>query len=286
MPKTKISQSPIRVSVLITVYWGSEVEWFNECINSIYCQKEYIQEVVLVEDGKIRDDLKNTIKQWEKKWSFTRLQLDKSCGPGGASQSGLNICACKWVARLDADDIASPDRFKLQTEFLANNPQVDVLGGYMPEFQGLKEKTFAINYVPLTHAKIARRISLRSPMVNSSAIFRKDKALNAGGYESLFSHEDHLLWLAMLKNNAIFANLPKLMGYYRASPEYYNRRRGWRVIKTEWTFQCLALARGYISSYEFWRNLILRIPPRFLPGFLLEIFYKIFLRHSFKRGEL
>lgn len=279
--------STIEISLLITIYKGSEGSSFNECLDSVYCQKEYISEIVLVKDGQLTSEQHDLIRQWEKRWPiFVTLSLDKNYGPGGASQRGLMKCCKEWVARLDADDIASLDRFKLQTEFLQQNPEVDVLGGYMPEFKLIKEKTFATNYVPLTHKEIAKNASLRSPLLNSSVIFRRKKAISAGGYEELMSHEDHLLWLAMLKNGAKFANISKLMGYYRTSPGYYKRRRGWRVINAEFIFQKRALARGYISYYQFVRNLILRIPPRLLPASLLALFYNLFLRNSAKYGDM
>ena len=276
----------IKISLLITLYKGSNPEWFDECLNSVYGERRFIAEVVLVADGELSHELDDLIAAWEKKWEFNKVYLEKNLGPGGASQKGLENCKYEWVARLDADDIASPNRFARQVEFLQEHPDVDVLGGYMPEFKDRKEETFAVNYVPLTHKQIARRLSLRSPMINSSSIFRRKLALQAGGYQRMMSHEDHLLWMSLLQKKARFANLPTLMGYYRASPQYYERRRGLNVIRTELIFQNFARQRGYISHYEYYRNLLLRIPPRFLPGFLLKPFYNIFLRRRIRYQDI
>ncbi|MCH9665828.1 MAG: glycosyltransferase [Gammaproteobacteria bacterium] len=276
----------IRISLLTTIFKGSNVAWLHECLESVYCQREFLDEVVMVADGDLNSELEKAILQWQKKWNIKLVRLEKNYGPGGASQFGLLQCTSEWVARLDSDDIATPDRFQKQVKFLQENPDIDVLGGYMPEFQYSMEYNLAVNYVPLEHKNIAHRLSLRSPLVNSSSLFRVQKALKAGGYKQLMSHEDHLLWMAMLKNNAKFANIPYLVGFYRASPEYYKRRRGLQVIKTELNFQKIALKNGYITRYQFWRNLIFRIPPRLLPAPLLEKFYNLFLRKVVTRKDL
>lgn len=272
----------INLSLLVTIFKGSNIAWFNECLESVYCQREFINEVIMVADGELNNELELAIRSWQKKWTINLVRLKKNCGPGGASQYGLLHCKSEWVARLDADDIAMPNRFELQTKFLQQNPYVDVLGGYMPEFKHKIEGILPVNYVPLKHEDIARFLIMRSPLVNSSSIFRVQKALAAGGYRSLMSHEDHLLWMALLKSGAKFANIPHLVGYYRASPEYYKRRRGLKIINTEIEFQKMALKNNYINRSQFYRNLLLRIPPRFLPSFLLEIFYNRFLRKTIK----
>lgn len=272
----------IDISLLVTVFKGSDVGWFNECLESVYCQRQYIKEVIIVADGEITAELEDAISKWNKKWAINLVRLEKNLGPGVASQQGLMNCKTEWVARLDADDIASPDRFKNQTEFLQQNPDIDVLGGYMPEFKNKIAGNLPVNYVPIEHKAIAKFLIMRSPLVNSSSIFRVSKALEAGGYRNLMSHEDHLLWMALLSVGAKFANIPQLVGYYRASPEYYKRRRGLQVINTEVSFQKIALKNGYISRLQFCRNILLRIPPRFLPAFFLEIFYNLFLRKRIK----
>ncbi|MBE8183051.1 MAG: glycosyltransferase [Candidatus Portiera sp.] len=276
----------VKISLLVTIFKGSNIVWLNECLASVYCQREYIDEVIIVADGELNPELESAIASWQGKWKINLARLGKNCGPGGASQYGLLQCNNEWVARLDADDIAMSNRFKRQVKFLQENPDVDVLGGYMPEFQGKIEGILAVNYVPLVHKDIAKLLTLRSPLVNSSSVFRVKKALAAGGYKSLMSHEDHLLWMALLKHGAKFANIPYLVGYYRASPEYYKRRRGWQVISTEFAFQRIALQYNYISRFQFWRNLILRIPPRFLPAFLLEKFYNLFLRKTINSKDV
>jgi glycosyltransferase involved in cell wall biosynthesis len=49
---------------------------------------------------------------------------------------GLKLAQGKYIARMDADDIAHPKRLQLQYEFLESNPKVIVCGSYIRLFGG------------------------------------------------------------------------------------------------------------------------------------------------------
>ena len=268
----------IRISLLITVYHGINPVWFEQCMESVYKQKEYIDEIVLVEDGKLTAELNESIVRWKEKLPINIVKLEKNQGPGKAAQAGLNKCSHEWVARLDADDIADENRFATQKKILEEQEELDVLGGYLPEFAQEPQQIFAVNPLPLQHADIVKMMKLRCSINNCSVIFRKQKALEVGGYESLVTHEDYLLWFKMIKAGAIFRNLSQSMGYVRTNKHSYERRRGWFAIRQEIIFQNTLRRRGYITNMEYLRNMALRLPPRLLPASLMKIFYIVFLR--------
>lgn len=269
----------IQVSLIITLYKGIKPSWFEECMESLAKQKDYITELILVEDGEITAELGRTIDTWHKKFPIKSVRLATNQGPGKAAQAGLEKCSCEWVARLDADDLATENRFAIQTEALKKQPLLDVLGGYLLEFNEENRRPFAVNKLPIHHNNIARMMKLRCPINTSSVIFRKQKAMEVGGYETLITHEDYLLWFKMLKAGALFANLPQNIGYFRTNKKSYLRRRGWFAIKHEIIFQNILRKRKYINRFEYVRNIVLRVPPRLLPASLMRIFYIVFLRN-------
>ncbi len=62
-------------------------------------------------------------------------------GLSSTLNSGFNFAKGEYIARMDADDISLPDRFKLQVEFLENNPTCSVVGGFVETF-GDKEEVW------------------------------------------------------------------------------------------------------------------------------------------------
>lgn len=270
----------LRFSLLITVYAKTQPEWFDRCLRSIHQQTDYLPtEVVVVEDGPVPLSLGRIIKKWSEKLPVKLVRVPHNLGPGGAAAAGLSYCTMPWVARLDADDIALPERFKLQVSYLRQHPSIDVLGGYLVEFSHSEEQTDSMRRAPLSHQAIISRLPYRCPINNSCVMFRRDKAEQAGGYEPLTTHEDYLLWIKMLHHGAVFANLPEVLVKFRMGKDAYRRRGGLQAAKQEIIFQNRLLGGNYISWRRYVVNLLLRVPPRFLPLGALRIFYRLFLRH-------
>ena len=60
-----------------------------------------------------------------------------------ALNRGLAISRGLFIARMDGDDIAAPDRFKIQYEFLRGYPDVVVVGGLARGIDGLGNELFS-----------------------------------------------------------------------------------------------------------------------------------------------
>lgn len=271
----------IRFSLLITIYRKTKTSWLNRCLESVKKQKKSPSEVVIVEDGPIPETLSEVLLSWEKILPIIRVKLLENIGAGGAAKAGLASCSYPWIARLDADDIALPTRFSSQLAYLKRNPEIDVLGSQIAEFSQNEDHLETIRTVPLNHQDIASLMPFRCPVNNSTVIFRKRSAESAGGYEPFSTHEDYFLWVKMLRSDARFANLPDFLVKFRMEFDTYRRRRGMAQVKQELEFQKKIFADGYISLIRYLVNIALRVLPRMLPTFLIQLIYRHFLRHRF-----
>ena len=95
-------------SVLLSVYYKEKPEYFRECMESIYAQTVLPSEIVLVEDGKLTDELYAAISEYENRISdidFVRVPLEQNRGLGLALAEGILHCSNELVARMDTDDI-------------------------------------------------------------------------------------------------------------------------------------------------------------------------------------
>ncbi len=119
-----------RFSVCMSVYKGDNAVYFKEALESVFSQTRQPDELVLVVDGPVGEDINNVIKEFEFNYNFFIVKrLEKNSGHAIARQTGLEAAQFEYVAIMDSDDIAMPDRFEKQMSFLETHPEVDALGG-------------------------------------------------------------------------------------------------------------------------------------------------------------
>ena len=119
---------------------------------SIYSQTGLPGEVVLVEDGRLTDELYEAISEYEcgpSEINFVTVKLEKNSGLGLAVSEGIKHCSNELVARMDTDDICVPDRFERQLNAFSENPGLDIIGGYISEFSDDTRNILSERTVPL-----------------------------------------------------------------------------------------------------------------------------------------
>jgi len=155
---------------------------------------------------------------------------------------------------------------------------VDVVGGYVAEFEDDAESPHAVREVPTDHDDIARRAKTRSPMNHVTTMFRRDAVLSAGNYRSTDPLEDYDLWVRILLDGATLANVPAVLVKVRAGPEMYRRRGGLRYACQELALQARFRRWGFVGVGTFLANSVARIGIRLLPNAVRGKLYSMFLR--------
>ena len=188
----------MKFSVLISVYIKEKPEFLKKALDSIYNQTLRPDEIVLVKDGILTRELENVISIERKKFEnqnidFVCVQLQKNMGLGIALQKGLEKCKYEYIARMDSDDIALEDRFEKQADYMRQNSDLSVVGGYIDEFD--KEgKIIRTKTMPLKHTELYKYGKYRNPLNHMTVFFRKKDVLAVGGYQPLKGLEDYYLW--------------------------------------------------------------------------------------------
>ena len=271
----------IEFSVLMSVYYKEKRENLKQCFESIY-EKQTLKpnEIILIEDGQLTEELYEEIEiqKIKLKEILRTIKIEENSGLGNALKIGVLNCKYDWIARMDTDDIAYPERFLKQVTFLENNPQVDVLGSFMTEFSGEISNKICVKDALLD--RIEKFIKYRSPINHPSAFLRKSKVLEAGNYEEKFIIEDYYLWIRMFSIGAKFTNIPEELIYFRVDDNTFKRRGGWKDVKAEWILQEKCLELGITNRIEFWENIILKTIVKMSPNFIRKFIYLNFLRKS------
>lgn len=122
------------------------------------------------------------------------------------------------VARMDADDIALPDRFLRQLDRMYSDPTLGALGTQFIEIGEQGEILQAGFRQPVGRDAVRAALQERQPIANPSAMFRTQALRDAGLYRPAFRYcEDYDLFLR-LSESADIDNLPDILFHYRRSP--------------------------------------------------------------------
>ena len=160
-------------SVLMSVYFRERPEYLDLCLKSLVDQTVKPTEIILVEDGPISNELKSVIDSYRSTLNIVSERLEKNVGLARALNEGLKRCSFPLVARMDTDDIAVEDRFKLQIEFMESHPEVSVSSGFIEEWSQDYSHILSIRHLPIDHESISKFAKKRSPISHPAVIFSK-----------------------------------------------------------------------------------------------------------------
>ncbi|MBF0532809.1 MAG: glycosyltransferase [Candidatus Omnitrophica bacterium] len=122
----------------------------------------------------------------------------------------------KYIAIMDADDLAVPQRLEKQFRYLEGYPECSFLGGAMILINE-EGKELGRRFYPQTHTAIQKMIGRRNPFAQPTVMARRSLFNAIGGYNPAFPvAEDYELWFRALERHAA-ANLPDILLYYRLS---------------------------------------------------------------------
>lgn len=235
-------------------------------------------QIVLVIDGPIGYELQSVINRYLEYLDVVTLK--KNHGLGYALSIGLQYCKNSYVARMDTDDIAVNNRMQQQMEFLDNQKNISVVGGYISEFEkSPNERKQFIRKVPKKPLEVKKFAKKRNPMNHVTVFFRKEDVLSSGNYIPFQGFEDYYLWIRMLSKGFNFANIPKTMVYVRGGEDMVIRRQGKEYFFKDFKFQNYLYKSNFINIFDYVSNFFSHCLVRLLPVNILSKLYLLFARH-------
>lgn len=263
-------------SVLMSIYHKENASWFNRAMHSIWDEQTIKpNQIVLVQDGPLTAELYCAISDWQKKLGevLTTVPLEKNVGLGDALNIGLQHCNNELVARMDTDDIANPDRFEKQLAVFQKE-NIDVCSSWVTEFDQDETVITGHRKLPERHENILLYAKSRCPINHPAVMYRKTAVEKAGGYQEMMWFEDYYLWARMLLSGARFYNIQEALMHMRAGLGQLERRSGFAYAKSEFTLFKEFKRLGFLSGFEAFKIIFLRIPIRLMPKFLIRVIYK------------
>lgn len=181
--------------------------WVADAVRSVLVQTARDLELIVIDDGSTdaTPDILGRVGD-------RRLRVERRAPRGltPALNTALALARAPLVARLDADDVALPERLERQLAFLRAHPEVGLLGTGAREVDA-DGREVAVVRPPADDAALRRALIRRNPFVHSSVTLRREAALRAGGYdETLPVAQDYDFWMRLSRITRL-ANLPEAL---------------------------------------------------------------------------
>ena len=207
---------PPAVSVLMPV--RDAEAYLAEAVASILCQTFADFEFLIIDDGSA-DRTRQILRRFEVVDPRVRVWERPATGFTKQLNFGLGLCRGEFVARMDGDDVAAPDRLRLQVEHLRRHPEAVVVGGAydLIDSRGrlLRREWPATDDAALqSHA-----LDGQTPIAHPTALMRRSSVREVGGYdESMRTGQDNDLWLRLGEVGEL-ACVPAVVLGYRQHPK-------------------------------------------------------------------
>jgi glycosyltransferase involved in cell wall biosynthesis len=202
------------VTVLMPVFNGEK--FLRQSIQSILDQSFVDFEFLIINDGST--DNTDFIVTGFKDDRIRYITNKTNQGLVNTLNMGIRLANGQFIARMDADDIAYPDRILKQYLYLKEKPEIDVLGCHIDlvDERGelIRERLYSVQH---DHIKLDSLFFC--PMPHPGVIFRKDKLMDNDLFYDVNQHytEDFELWQRAL-SILTFANVNEKLLQYRVSP--------------------------------------------------------------------
>ena len=192
-------------------------------VRSILTQEFADLELIAVDDGSSDGSVASLAAIRDPRFRVLTNRDDP--GVVGATSTGFHAASGDWFARMDADDIALPGKIAAQLRAANSEAGVVTCGVRSIECCGDGMRRYVEWTNGLTdHSKMSRSRFIECPVINPTALIRRDWMIRVGGYHHTPWAEDHDLWLRLFAAGCQFVRVPEILFHWRDSPDRLTRR--------------------------------------------------------------
>jgi glycosyltransferase involved in cell wall biosynthesis len=247
--------APLRptVSCLMTTYVREKGEYLAQALESVFAQEVAPDQLVLVLDGPVGADQEAVVARYAADLRIAAVdvvRLPQNRGLAGALNAGFERCTGEWVMRMDSDDVCRADRQRIQLDYIAAHPEIDVVSSWAEEFaDGEKDR---LKSSPVRHDAVVQALRWRNIIVHPSIVMRAELLRRVGGYSTEYPLlEDYDLWCRFAQAGARFHVIPAVLVRMRAGLEQSARRGGWRYCMHDVRFRTSRFHSGFLNLRQY-----------------------------------
>lgn len=264
----------INIIILIPYYNA-----YEDLLKSLKSISEITQvDVLIVDDGSKEkldiDKLKNEFTQIHE---LFLIKLQENKGIETALNTGLKWIQeheqYKYIARLDAGDTCHSDRFKIQSKFLDENPNIYLVGSWV-NFVDIHGNNLFVLKVPTQHDKIKTKLYVNNMFIHPAVMFRREVIDTIGYYPYDFpALEDHAYFFD-IANKYQTANIPIPLIDYEVNPNSISSKKRTKQVKSRIKLIKKHFYFGFYPIYGLIRSYMVLLLPRNLLTKIKQYVYK------------
>lgn len=279
--------SPVFSIVLCT--YNSEA-YLDECIQSLLQQTFADFELIIVDDGS-RDGSLPYLKSLTDP-RIRLIPLETNHGLIFARNRGFDESIGRYIAIMDADDIAHPRRLEEQLKVL-DSGDIDVCGSFHISLDSVSGKR-RTRRSATSDSDIRALLTIYCPLCNPSTTVRTD-VLRRHRYNAAYPHaEDYGLWCGIAAHGGKFRNIERPLLTYRLHPGQVSKMKketathSFQAIQTQYVKtliehatvpRSMPLTQRLQHGLDYMRILNLKIP-----GISFQANYQLYAEFQFRKN--
>ncbi len=202
------------VSVVMPVFNGER--FIAKAIESILNQTLKNFEFIIVNDASTDKSLEIISKYKKKDQRIRLIDNKRNIHMSLSLNLGINQAKSDLIARMDQDDIAFPNRLKIEHTFMKSHPKVAIVGSDIVTIDQFDQVTGKRTYQ--TKSDSLKKTMLRySPFAHPTVMMRKKVFEQMGGFDpEMVPCEDTEFWFRLGSKHE-FASIPNFLLKYRVA---------------------------------------------------------------------
>jgi len=212
------------ISVVMSAY--NTARYLRESLDSISNQTFRDFDFIIIDDGSTDDTLK-ILREYESRDPRFKVISRPNTGLTKALNEALSHARGEFIARMDADDVALPDRFEKQLAYLRLHPECVLLGSRVELIDPFSLRIGLGDYMKLSHEEIDAMLlqGKGGSVVHPSCMMRRAAVERVGGYKAEYNNSEDLDLFLRLAEVGKVANLPDVLLKYRRHLESVSHQK-------------------------------------------------------------
>jgi glycosyltransferase involved in cell wall biosynthesis len=205
-------QGSPKISVVLPVFNGGA--YLAPAVQSILDQDFKDFELLVLDDGSTDQSLA-VLQKFADQDARVRIISRPNRGLVKTLNEGVGLAKGQYIARMDADDIAFPERLRLQAKYMDEHPECVCVGSSVELMDESGRKLTIWPQLQDDDAIQREAMKGHTTICHPSSMIRRSVLIACGGYRSsMYPAEDLDLWLRLGENGKL-ANLAQVLLRYR-----------------------------------------------------------------------